>query len=334
MESRKVNMSTILIIIAAFLLALVFWLFYLGRPAPIIDQVYGVSFSSKQARALQLNSEEAYLAILDDLEVKSVRLAAYWDIIETSPGQFDFSELDWQIDEAGRRNVTALLAVGRKLPRWPECFMPDWARDLAPPQQNKHLLQMLRVVIERYRHREAVVAWQLENEPFVGWFGQCPKLDRTLLQEELNLVRSLSPKPVVITDSGELSTWRRTARFADRFGTTMYRVTWNPYYGYGFYPLPASLYRLKARLWGLNPSDVSITELQAEPWPPGKPLVEVSLDEQFRSMDFDRFQKNITFARATGFGEVYLWGAEWWYWMKTTQNHPEFWEEAKKLFEP
>ena len=323
-------MTTILIAAAAFLTAVIIWALYLGRPAPIIDQAYGVSFSSKQTAELKLNNDETYLAILDDLGVKRLRLAAYWDVIEPAPGQFDFSQIDWQIDEAERRGVNVLLAVGRKLPRWPECFMPEWARYLAPPQQNKHLLKMLGLVVERYRHRSAIVGWQLENEPFVGWFGQCPNPSTELLQNELDLVRSLSPKPVVVTDSGELSTWRRAARFADRFGTTMYRATWNPYYGYGFYPLPAGLYRLKARFWGLSLPQVIITELQAEPWPPGKPLAEVSLDEQFRSMDFGRLQKNIAFARSTGFGEVYLWGAEWWYWMKQ-HGRPEFWNEAKKL---
>lgn len=332
MLNGRINMTMTLIAVAAFLTALVIWAFYLGRPAPSIDQKYGVSFSSKQAKALTLNPEEVYLALLDDLNVKKIRLSAYWDVIEPSPGNFDFSELDWQIGEAERRGVSVLLAVGRKLPRWPECFMPDWARYLAKPQQDKHLLQMLRAVVERYRHRSSVVAWQLENEPFVSWFGECPKPDSELLRNELDLLRSLSPKPVVITDSGELSMWRQSARFADFFGTTLYRTTWNKYYGYGYYPLPVGWYRLKARLWGLEPAEVMITELQAEPWPPGKSVIDTSLDEQFRSMSIDRFKNNISFAGRTGFGEVYLWGAEWWYWLKETQGHPEFWEEVKKLF--
>ncbi len=59
---------------------------------------------------------------------------------------------------------------------------------------------------------------------------------------------------------------------------------------------------------------------------------DLSLEEQEKSMDFSRFQKNINFAKKTGLKEFYLWGAEWWYWMKTKQNKPEIWEEAKKLF--
>ena len=49
-------------------------------------------------------------------------------------------------------------------------------------------------------------------------------------------------------------------------------------------------------------------------------------------MDLERFQKNIKFAKKTGLDEFYLWGAEWWYWLKTKHDKPEIWEEAKKLF--
>jgi hypothetical protein len=272
--------------------------------------------------------------MLDDLGAPRLRLAAYWDELEPSPGRFDFSALDWQLDEAERRGATVLLAVGRKLPRWPECFVPTWARQALPQQQRLWVLDYVSAVVERYRDHPAVAAWQLENEPFVWWFGKCPPPDSALLQAELDSIRRLSYKPVVVTDSGELSTWRRAARFADRFGTTMYRATWNSWLGYGFYPLPAWSYRAKARLWGLEPREVVIGELQAEPWPPGTLLVETPLREQFRTMDLARFHEMLALARATGFGEAYLWGAEWWYWLKTTQGHPEFWEEARKSFEP
>jgi len=49
-------------------------------------------------------------------------------------------------------------------------------------------------------------------------------------------------------------------------------------------------------------------------------------------MNLDRFRKNIEFARQTGLSEFYLWGSEWWYWMKEKQNNPDIWYEAKKLF--
>jgi len=33
-----------------------------------------------------------------------------------------------------------------------------------------------------------------------------------------------------------------------------------------------------------------------------------------------------------GLSTFYLWGGEWTYWLKKTQNKPEIWDEAKKLF--
>jgi len=54
-------------------------------------------------------------------------------------------------------------------------------------------------------------------------------------------------------------------------------------------------------------------------------------DNDAKTMDIDRFRKNVAFARSTGLDEFYLWGGEWWYWMKTKNNRPEFWEEAKLL---
>ncbi len=44
------------------------------------------------------------------------------------------------------------------------------------------------------------------------------------------------------------------------------------------------------------------------------------------------FRKNIEFARKTGLDTFYLWGVEWWYWMKERQKLPEIWNEAKNLF--
>ena len=39
----------------------------------------------------------------------------------------------------------------------------------------------------------------------------------------------------------------------------------------------------------------------------------------------------VDYAKRTGQDTFYLWGAEWWYWMKVKHNQPEIWEEAKKL---
>ena len=72
-------------------------------------------------------------------------------------------------------------------------------------------------------------------------------------------------------------------------------------------------------------------ELQAEPWA-SKPFYTVSLETQAKTMNPEIFKQNIEYAKNTGLDKFYLWGVEWWYWMKEKQNQPQIWNEAKNLF--
>ena len=42
-------------------------------------------------------------------------------------------------------------------------------------------------------------------------------------------------------------------------------------------------------------------------------------------------KETVEFANETGFDEIYLWGAEWWYFMKE-QGQPQYWDYARELF--
>jgi hypothetical protein len=48
-------------------------------------------------------------------------------------------------------------------------------------------------------------------------------------------------------------------------------------------------------------------------------------------MNPTRLRDNLTFARKIGVSEVYVWGIEWWYWLKE-RGRPGMWEEGKRLF--
>ena len=82
-------------------------------------------------------------------------------------------------------------------------------------------------------------------------------------------------------------------------------------------------------LFGNKPSVV--IELQSEPWVP-RPLVDVPIDEQLTRFDINKMNEMIRYPYLSGFDSGYLWGAEWWYWMKVKQDKPEIWSEAKQLF--
>lgn len=298
---------------------------------------WGVTFSQYYAQEeLGLDWQETFLAILDDLKTDHLRLSAYWDHLEPRNGEYSFSDLDWQIAEAGKRNVKIILGVGRKLPRWPECHDPGWLSDLGQEDIQKKQLDFVQKAVERYRDNEAVIMWQVENEPYLKLFGQCPKLDEEFFKKEIALVKKLSAKPVLITDSGELNWWfKASASGGDMIGTTLYRVVYNKHLGYLRYFWPPCFYYAKTILVKniFDIQKVIVAELQAEAWhTEGKSLPQMTLTEQLKSMDLKQFRKNISFSRKAGFDEAYLWGVEWWYYLKVEKDYDELWEEAKTLW--
>ncbi|MCX7779144.1 MAG: beta-galactosidase [Patescibacteria group bacterium] len=298
------------------------------------ETTFGVTFSRKKIEALNLDWREVYQAILDDLKVKKIRLSAYWDEIEKKAGEYDFRVLDWQVEKAERKNIEIILAVGQKLPGWPECHLPDWVKNLKKEQRESRLLIFLGKVIERYKGKQMIKAWQLENEPFLTWFGLCPSFDEKFFAQEVDFVRRLDQRPIIVSESGELSTWLPASRYADILGVTMYRVVWNKYFKYFTYPYPASLYFLKGeaikKLTKIK--KIICLELQAEPWS-DRPLLLTPLAEQKKIMNLDKFKKIIEFAKRAGFSEYYFWGVEWWYWLKE-QGDSSFWNEARLLWQP
>lgn len=321
----------VLILIGLLYASIWIWNFFV-KPLPNEDIDYGVTFSKPYAFQLGLNWEKTYLAILDDLKVKKLRLSAYWPEIEPKSGKYTFSDLDWQINEAVKRDAKIILVVGRRLPRWPECHIPEWAEKLPESEQQKKILDLIKLIIERYDKEEAIEYWQIENEPFLTKFGVCPTTIPEFLDTEIALVRQLSSKPIIITDGGEFGDWVRARKRADVFGTTMYRIIWKDGIGYFRYPLPPTFFKVKdfiTKKMSKNNKTIVI-EMQAEAWGP-KPIPYLTIEEQFESMDFEDFKNNILYARKAGFKDVYLWGVEWWHWLRE-QNNGRFWEEAKKLF--
>lgn len=308
--------------------------FLIGSAKPAEEISWGVDFSQKHAQGLGLDWQELYLALFDDLKVKNLKVNTYWDLIEPEKGSYNFEDLDWQIEKAEEKGAELLLVIGMKTPRWPECHIPDWAKELSKEEQQERILKLVENIVLRYRGRSSVKMWQVENEPFFP-FGECPWVDKNFLKKEIDLVKLLDSqnRPVIISDSGEGSFWIAAARMGDIVGTTMYKKVWVQQVGaYFTYPLPAIFYHRKAEIIrNLFNKEVICIELQAEPWGP-KLLYDSPIEEQEKTMNLEQFRYNIEFAKKTGFKEFYLWGAEWMYWMKTTQNNPEIWNETKKLF--
>src|SRR5258708_33217649 len=74
-------------------------LYHFNRNHKSEKVTFGVSFSDKYAHELGLEPHQTLVALLDDVKVRRFRLMSYWDEIEPQPGQYDFSELDWEFDQ-------------------------------------------------------------------------------------------------------------------------------------------------------------------------------------------------------------------------------------------
>jgi hypothetical protein len=317
------------------------FLFLLSFRATPAKFTYGISFSKFHSDELGLDWKKVYLALLDELKVRNFRFSAHWPATEPKDGKYDFSVLDFQMQEAQSHNASVILAVGRRLPGWPECHTPDWAQKLTVEERNKKLLEYITITVNRYKSFKNIKYWQVENEPFLTFFSRstCGALDEEFLKKEVALVHELdSKRQVLVTDSGEFGSWYGAYNAGDVFGTSMYLYIWNKTFNIPFrYPLTPAFFRIKQniieavhQIIGHPKKHIILIELSGEPWLI-HPIVETPISVLLDRMGVDKITEMISFAKKSDFDTAYLWGGEWWYWMRN-HNHPEFWEMGTKIF--
>lgn len=311
-----------------------------SRPLPSReDIVYGATFSVLRAKELRLEWREVYDALVDDLGIRHFRLVAHWPMVEPEDGVFNFTELDYQMRRAEEVGASVILAVGRRLPSWPECHVPEWTRGLSEAEREAKLFEYVEAVVERYKDSAALRWWQVENEPYIIGFAyeNCGDIDSAFLEREIAFVQNLDPAhPVFLTASGELGLWNNTWSRAQAFGTTLYRHVYNAdLKSFITYPTTPEFFRAKRAITEAtvpNPDiPAVISELSAEPWPV-KAIVDTPVAEQLEHMSLRRFEATLDFAAKTTFTEQYLWGAEWWYYLREVHGDDSFWEYARALF--
>lgn len=325
----------IISIVIGVLVCVALVLFVLARKEEPTKITYGISYNVPYVLELGLDPDKVFDAFLNDLKVRDLRMSAHWTLIEPKKDQFDFAWMDKDIKKAEKVNARVIFGVGRRLPRWPECHVPSWAKELSWEDQKKEVLQYVEAVVLRYKGSSAITYWQVENEPYLGVFANdhCGDLDERFLEEEIALVKRLDPsRPVLVTDSGNLGTWNGAYSHGDAFGTSVYVYFWNPELGQFKTILPPWFYRVKENIMALihGEKETFLIELSLEPWLL-EPVTEVSVETQYSRMDAQKFDEIIEYAKQTRYEKQYLWGGEWWYWLNE-QGHPEMWEKGKKLF--
>lgn len=298
----------------------------------------GVTFIPSYARYLEVDPKETFQAILTDLKPTHVRLVSYWDVIESTPGTYDFSELDWQMDMAKEAGAKVSLAVGLRQPRWPECHMPAWHLNQPKEVWYGDLKRVMATTVERYKTHPALESYQLENEFFLEVFGECPDFSRERLIEEYQLVKLLDPDhPVIISRSNNAIGFPINDPKPDAYGVSVYKRVWDRTVTrrYVEYPFPAWFYGFLAGGSKLiDGRELMIHELQAEAWTPdGYEIKTAPLDELNKSMNPERLHNRFEYAEATGMKRMDLWGVEWWYAMMVNREQPGLWNAAVDEFE-
>jgi hypothetical protein len=296
---------------------------------------FGATFVPNYARYFGLEPQETMQAMIDDLGVRRFRLVSYWKDMERNPGEYDFSELDWQFQKVEASGGEIALAIGLRQPRWPECHGPQWAMAKPMAEWEEDLNEFMGAVIDRYKDSPALVEYQLENEFFLSVFGECPDFSRERLVREYEFVKIRDPDtPVTVSRSNNALGIPIGQPQPDQFAVSVYKRVWDKtitkrYYEY---PFPAWFYGSLAG-WGkiFTGKDLYIHELQTEAWlPTGYSMRDAPIEELYKSLNPERLEKRIEYGVDSGMKTIDLWGVEWWYHMKTKRSAPELWNTAKQ----
>jgi Beta-galactosidase len=171
----------------------------------------GLSFRPRQAEALGLDADNSLTELLA-YPFELIRLGAYWNHIEPAPGQFCPGELDRHIDAAERSGKKIIVCIGPvKTFGYPEFFVPGHHLRrplpegvLIEPAAHRKLLDaataFLTRIIERYRDRRAIVAWQVEHEA-VDPLGMehSWRLSTAFVRAEVDAARAADPsRPILM----------------------------------------------------------------------------------------------------------------------------------------
>lgn len=321
-----------LIIIATILMyTIAQWFIFTNRNKPI---ELGATFVPNYSRYFGIDPKLMYTAMIDELGFNRIRLVSYWNNHEKDRGVYDFSELDWQFEYAEKKGVKIALSIGLRQPRWPECHMPLWAKDMSIREWYPELKNYMKATVERYKSSPALESYQLENEFLLTAFGDCPDHDRNRLIDEFEFLRSLDgTRPIIVTRSNNATpSWPMGSPRADQVGAAVYKRVWdktvtNRYFEY---PLPAWYYAFLAGGTKLTTGrETFLHELQAEPWlRDGQDLRSSPISEQDQTMDATRLKDRFNYGRATGMKTIDMWGVEWWYFRKLNGDN-SLWQTAQ-----
>jgi hypothetical protein len=241
------------------------------------------------------------------------------------------------------------------------------------PLVQQSLFPYLEAAARHLSAHPAVEALQVENEPYVNyrpnrflrligrerygpgdakalhilfirlsWNATTWYIREPFLAREVATVRAAAPgKRIVLTHASWLRTdrdWRSLLHMGDVLGQSVYtkrqQGPWPWFYLLPFHmgPLSPDLPG-QARAAAQGGKEFWITELQAEPFEAA------GVDIRRPSAPTGSFgprwlEDNVRLARRSGATRVYLWGVEWWLYLRAMRADPSLCDAARALFAP
>ena len=310
----------------------------------------GTSFTKWRAEALGLDYQSAF-ARTCQMGFDLIRLSASWQELH----RFGYADLDWLLAHAQAAGQRVVLTIGMKALGWPEFHLPTglWPGD---PNVQQRAIVHVGQVVSRFRHHQAVVAWQVENEPFNRAGPSALWLPRASVRREARLIRSIDPRrPLVVTtfahfDEGlDRSSSRHQSRWLRRVGLAIQAerealavlgrgdvLGLDVYAAIGFLddggqervahamPDQVDLVARWRRIAQRQGKRLWVTEAQAEPWEARR---QTHADP--RSVQPDQIARLVGRLAGTGAEAILLWGSEYWLWR--ADNGDPRWVEAVSL---
>ncbi len=270
-----------------------------ASPGPTL---LGISYRPLQATTFGLDRRTTLEQLLG-YPFQVIRLGAYWNQIEPTPGRFSFDELDWQIDVAESHGKKIILCLGPlKTFGYPEFFAPQHHLEIPFPEGKRvtpashpslleAAIEQINRLVERYQDRKSIITWQLEHDA-VDPLGveHTWRLDAAFVEHEAEALRQADPTRPLMMNAFlptslpvRLSQWWRTRDQGDSLAVARKNAN---IVGIDYYPRHAlialgnkTLYlegsegtwqeRKRKQLfdWAqTHERKLMVTEGQAEPW--------------------------------------------------------------------
>ena len=257
----------------------------------------------------------------------------------------------WLMTEARQSHQSVVLTVGMKGLGWPEFYVPDAlvpeggfhdGQDLgSEPALDAAALVFVRYTVERYRLNQALVAWQVENEPFNRSGPNRLWVDGSFLKQEIATLKSLDRhRPVIVnafthfnlivdqasdrngfnvgellgfdTDGAERDSLsalgKRDILGLDVYTAIGYQLLGQNHVSRADADWPDRLERLRG-LAEKQGKQAWIMEAQAEPWEASYATLASPL-----SITPKDIAANFATLKDAGYTTILLWGSEYWLW--------------------